>query len=215
MSKITQATPCWAYDPVTGELLGERIASPDPIEGKPLVPAHATLIAPPKTIPEGSVAVFDETKNKWSVMEDHRGQVVWVNNQEVTIDKLGPLPKGASKTKPLSVVKQEKLSQLRIDYETALNAGVTYQGATFQSDPSSIQSLNEVLTALANGWVLPANFEWIDANNTPHPVPDVTWLQGLATVLADHKSALFARLQKAKAAVRAAKTVSAVNKVVL
>ncbi len=115
----------------------------------------------------------------------------------------------------LSDAKDRKLAQLAADYQAALEAGVSYQGAMFESDDHSQLELAKVLTAVANGWTLPAGFAWVDANNQPHSVPDVAWLQGLAAALADHKAALFARLQAAKAAVRAATTVAAVNKVAL
>jgi len=118
-----------------------------------------------------------------------------------------------SAAEQLAQAQTAKLAELQAAYQAALEAGVQYQGATFDSDDRSQSELAKVLIAIANGWMLPTGFAWIDAANNPHPVPDAAWLQGLAQVLADHKAACFARLQKAKAAVRAAKTQAAVQKV--
>ncbi len=106
------------------------------------------------------------------------------------------------------------IAEIQRTYQTALNVGVSYRTFTFQSDEKSISTLTEVLTSLSNGWVLPLGFAWIDSSNVPHPA-SVIFLKGLSTALANHKSALFTRLQIAKAAIATAKTVTAINKVVL
>jgi len=96
----------------------------------------------------------------------------------------------------LTLEKTLKKAQIESDYQTALDAGVTYSGALFQSDAKSIATLSETLTAVANGWTLPTGFAWIDAANTAHPA-NAVFLKGLST------------------AIKAAKTVTAVNKVAL
>ncbi|MBR0741238.1 hypothetical protein JQ581_30335 [Bradyrhizobium liaoningense] len=49
----------WEYDSVTGALLGQSAADPDPErEGNWLIPAFATGIRPP-FVPPGCIAVFD------------------------------------------------------------------------------------------------------------------------------------------------------------
>jgi len=108
--------------------------------------------------------------------------------------------------------KNSKKSVVDDDYQTAIDAGVTYSGALFQSDAKSIATLSETLTALANGWTLPTGFVWIDAANTPHPA-DIVFLKGLSSALANHKSTLFARLQTAKASIAAATTTAEVDAV--
>jgi hypothetical protein len=113
----------------------------------------------------------------------------------------------------LAQAQAAKLAELRAAYQAALEAGVQYQGAKFESDDHSQLEVAKALTAIANGWQLPAGFAWVDAANNPHPVPDVAWLQGLAQALADHKAVYFARFQKAKVAVRAAKIPADVAKV--
>jgi len=119
-----------------------------------------------------------------------------------------------TKAESLASAKSAALAKIKNDYQTALVTGATYSGAQFQSDAKSMSTLAEVLTALANGWTLPAGFAWIDEMNTPHPA-DTAFLKGLSTAFANHKSALFARLQAAKLSIASATTQTAVSKVVL
>jgi len=93
----------------------------------------------------------------------------------------------------------DKKGEIDTAYRDALNAGVTYKSVVFQSDEKSVQSLVKVLTALANSWVLPAGFVWVDAANVAHPATK-TWLNGLNKAFSDHESSLFTRKIQAKAA---------------
>jgi len=101
-----------------------------------------------------------------------------------------------------------KKAEIETAYQTAMNAGVTYKNALFQSDEKSVQALVKVLTALANSWVLPAGFVWIDAANVAHPATK-TWLNGLNKAFSDHESSLFTRKIQAKAALAAIDLTSA------
>jgi len=219
---------CWSYDAVTGELMGQQQAMLDPVEGKPLVPAYATLTPPPQ-VPSGMVAAWNQQTAEWVLLEDYRGMVYdTASGQPEQWDQLGPLPNGKTNIAPpddlskwdtqsqnwapdLAKHKASRIAQLTTAYEAAVLAGVNYQGAIFDSDDHSQTELARVLVALSNGWTLPTDFAWIDRDNQPHPVPDAAWLQGLAKVMADHKASLFGRLQAGKAAVRAATTVAEVE----
>ncbi|MBJ9049161.1 tail fiber assembly protein [Citrobacter braakii] len=57
------------------------------------LPAYSTDIAPPSA-PEGFIAVFNSDSNKWSLVEDHRGKIVYdiQTGKATTIDQLGKLP---------------------------------------------------------------------------------------------------------------------------
>jgi len=222
------------YDPATFEYLGEGVADIDQLESKPkkpvyLMPAHATTV-PPKIV-AGKTPVFNESTGKWANQVDNRGTVYSTSTgQPEEYAKLGALPATLTKLKPapmqkwdatagawvddITQISADRIVQLETDYQTALDAGVTYNGALFQSDEKSITTLAEVLTAVANGWTLPAGFVWIDnANNAV--TANVAFLKGLSSAFADHKSALFTRLYTAKSKVRAATTIKAVNAVLL
>lgn len=221
------------YDPITFEHIGTSVPDIDPVDGTPMIPAFATLAALPTSIPKNKVAIFDVANDLWSTIDDHRGTVYdTATGQPELWDNLGALPSGKTPLAPtdpaneswdaaskawkidIAKVKLAKIAQVKADYQAALDAGVTYSGALFQSDAKSISTLTETLTAISNGWTLPAGFAWIDAVNTPHPA-SATFLQGLSTAMATHKSGLFARLQAAKTSVDTAKTVAAVGTVTL
>ncbi len=117
------------------------------------------------------------------------------------------------KAAALALAQEAAMSQLNDEYQTALNGGVTYSGITFQSDKASMDNMNETLTAVSNGWVLPAGFAWVAADNSLHPA-DLVFLQGLASEFANNKAAAFAAFQASKISVRKATTKAAVLKIV-
>jgi len=218
------------YQRNTKEFIGQSTAERDPLKKQPLIPAFSTPVKAPKA-PVGKVAVFDSVNGTWSLLEDHRGTLYNTSTGEaVQFDKIGPIPVGLTADKPgkfdtwdaatsawvldITQVKNARVAQIKIEYDTALSSGTSFNGALFQTDDKSITALSETLTALANGWALPGQFAWIDAANKPHPA-DSAFLQGLASALADHKAALFARLQTAKTAISSATTEAAINNVVL
>lgn len=63
--------------------------------------ANSTSIAPPEFEP-GNVAVFDENTETWSVVEDHRGEIVYSTEDktEQKIDYLGLIKSNFTKFKP-------------------------------------------------------------------------------------------------------------------
>jgi len=104
--------------------------------------------------------------------------------------------------KDTKIMADAKKAEIETSYRDALLAGVTYKTALFQSDEKSVQSLIKVLTALANSWVLPAGFMWVDSANVAHPATK-TWLRGLNKAFGDHEASLFSRKLQAKAALSA------------
>jgi len=155
------------------------------------IPASAIVIpdAVWQTHIDGVPQVYDATKKTWSAYV--------------------PTP-----TEVLATEKNAALAKVADTYCTSLDAGVTYNGATFQSDAKSIATLSETLTAINNGWTLPTGFAWIDATNVPHAA-DIPFLKGLSTAYANHKSALFARYQVAKSKIATATTIATVVKITL
>ncbi len=97
----------YQYDEVTGEYVSEkdarvcpgREAWDDNQAGKYLVPAHATVIAPPDAT-EGGVVCF--VHGAWSQLEDHRGETWWTEQGDpVTIEGPGnPVDWGLLATAP-------------------------------------------------------------------------------------------------------------------
>lgn len=95
------ATTIHNFDPRTGALVSSEPAAENPRRpGVPILPAHATTLAPPAAQP-GRVPVF--RAGAWSLVADLRGQTWWTADGAVrTMADLGPLPAGAIPVPPSS-----------------------------------------------------------------------------------------------------------------
>ena len=75
-----------------GHYTHETEARLDPVGGDLLVPAHATLTAPPAKVPD-KVARYDESQDSWRLVDDYRGRRYWSATQEtIEITEAGVLP---------------------------------------------------------------------------------------------------------------------------
>lgn len=101
-----------------------------------------------------------------------------------------------------------KITVLENAYNSAIQAPVSYIGATFQADNDSQNTLTKCLVAGS----VPAGFFWLDASNVQVPMT-YTELQGLAGAMLAQGQAAFVILQTRKAAVRAATTIADVQSV--
>lgn len=119
----------YGYDD-SGLFTHSETCSPDPLESEQkgeavwLVPAHATLTAPPSET--GKVAVWNG--EAWELKEDNRGVKYWLPGDTWQTDPremkdLGPLPDGAMldrPKKPFSQLKIEKLNEINTAYQQAI-----------------------------------------------------------------------------------------------
>lgn len=126
-------TTIYHYDGETGEYLDASEARVDPIDGNPLVPAHATTDDPP-TAGSNQAAVY--RNGNWSLVADYRGTIYWTpGGEKHEIDALGVTPPGnAQYTEPgptLADVKSGKTAEIKQAYQAALATGVDYNGHTF------------------------------------------------------------------------------------
>lgn len=89
MNKEAQTITIYNLSADTQEFIGAGDAY---IPAHTGLPAYCTDIEPPE-VSNGSVAVFDATDRKWSVIEDHRGMTVYdiSDGNPVYISSLGPL----------------------------------------------------------------------------------------------------------------------------
>ena len=75
-----------------GHYTHETEAQLDPVGGDLLVPAHATLTAPPAKVAD-QVARYDESQDSWRLVADYRGRRYWAAAQELMeITEAGVLP---------------------------------------------------------------------------------------------------------------------------
>lgn len=109
------------YSPTTHEFLESVLCFPDPVrsrmEGREvyLLPANATFTEPPAKR-TGYTAVWDGSG--WIETEDHRGVQYWpkgapYNSSPVEMKELGPLPDGASLTRPEQTEEEKAAEEKR------------------------------------------------------------------------------------------------------
>lgn len=78
------------YDRSTGEYIGQGVADLDPLEGKPMVPAHATVDVPPP-VRKGFANVYNA--GVWVQVPDNRGKIYDTLTGEGEIwQRLGAIP---------------------------------------------------------------------------------------------------------------------------
>ena len=112
------------YRPGTKEFLQASEARIDPLETQNqgtdiyLIPAHATLIVPPR-IGENEAAVFDG--ESWEIVPDHRGAEYYLENgQRIEIAELGETIPGNALLEPPEPPPptESELIELKIQAET-------------------------------------------------------------------------------------------------
>ena len=98
MSDKTQVVTVYHISDDTGELVGVEELSIPPHTG---LPACSTQSSPPE-IASGETAVFNTAAGQWSLIEDHRGQIVYstASGEPVEISALGKLPEGVTTKVP-------------------------------------------------------------------------------------------------------------------
>lgn len=98
MSDKTQVVIVYHISDYTGELVGVEELSIPPYTG---LPACSTQSSPPEAA-SGETAVFNTATGQWSLIEDHRGQIVYstASGEPVEISTLGELPEGVTAEVP-------------------------------------------------------------------------------------------------------------------
>lgn len=141
------------FDPKEHYFLHKKEAIIDPLEEvngnkKYIVPAYSTLLAPPK-YSKNKIPVFDATNNKWKVVVDHRGRIVYdPDGNPSNYKKIGPLPKGWTvKRRPLT--KEEIISNLILEIKNKrkekLYGGLFFKGYIYPTKASDMFMLRTAI----------------------------------------------------------------------
>ncbi|EEJ0779828.1 DUF4376 domain-containing protein [Salmonella enterica] len=184
MSDKAQTIKVYNLRADTNEFIGVSDAYIPPHTG---LPANCTDIAPPE-IPAGSVAVFDNEKNTWNVVEDHRGQTVYRTDtgNPIYISEPGPLPENTTTQAPASPIDKFEDGQWVADLNTALiqkHADINSWRDT-QEDANYVFQFNNhnwdygkatqerlaLSVQMAKANKLPDGFIWTDADNNDVPM---------------------------------------------
>jgi hypothetical protein len=118
----------------------------------------STLVVP--TFESGHWPVWDPDGGVWGQVEDHRGELVWVDGVAVTITDFGPLPEGASLTPPgelpddeklkLQQINEKKAELMMLDYQSIRPLRVIENGTATQADHDKLAEL-ESLAVIKRG----------------------------------------------------------------
>ncbi|NWC63391.1 hypothetical protein HX778_10305 [Cedecea sp. P7760] len=98
MNEAAQTIKIYNLRADTQEFIGAGDAYIAPHTG---LPAYCTDIEPPK-IPDNHVAIFDEKKLLWTLVEDHRSKTVYDTRtgNAITVTEIGPLPDHSTSLSP-------------------------------------------------------------------------------------------------------------------
>ena len=132
-------TTVYKYHRLNGVYLSEILA--DEVNGELLLPPSCTTVAPPAFEPHVTVPVWNKATESWELLEDHRryldetgtyvgGTQYWLPSDDYTsgghyMTEPGPLPEGASLTrpeKPAEVVQKEQMQMTIAQAKSTLNS---------------------------------------------------------------------------------------------
>ncbi|MBA7876262.1 MULTISPECIES: tail fiber assembly protein [Citrobacter] len=150
------------------------------------LPAYSTNIAPPSA-KAGFVAVFNVASEKWSLVEDHRGKIVYdiQTGKATTIDQLGKLPSDVVSVAPeghfvkwdgkkwIHDAEAEKTAQITqaTQQKESLLALASSKIAPLQ-DAVDLDIATEVETALLLAW---KKYRVLLNRINPDDAPDISW----------------------------------------
>lgn len=128
------------YDPVDGSLLNEANADPSPlVPGEFLIPAHATIVAPPE-FNENEIPVF--SSGAWSVVPDFRNTTYWLSKgEEFTIANVDDIP-------PEEAIFEKVSPPVYPDKDTAISAMISW--------------INEVTLSITGNYPIDEKLAWSD-----------------------------------------------------
>ncbi|HCT6410988.1 TPA: tail fiber assembly protein [Citrobacter freundii] len=150
------------------------------------LPAYSTDIAPPPA-PDGFVAVFNSESGNWSLVEDHRGKVVYEihTGESTTISQLGKLPDDVVSIAPegnfvkwdgekwvhdADAEKTAQITQVTQQKESLMSLA-TLKIAPLQ-DAVDIDIATETETALLLAW---KKYRVLLNRINPDEAPDINW----------------------------------------
>lgn len=154
----------YSFHPQTGELVGQDVADPSPLEpGEFLVPAGATDVAPPAP-QAGKARVWNGTI--WTLRPDHRGET-WYGGEDGrqprTIVALGDPALDGLTPEPAPLSAEEQKAELRRHLAArryaAETGGISVGGIPVETDRGTQSMLTgAVLASQAPGG--PQTFKW-------------------------------------------------------
>lgn len=147
MSDKSQVVSVYHISNDTGELLGSQEITIPPHTG---LPAYTTQKSPPDLTP-GMVPVFDLISGSWSLIEDHRGQIVFstASGELVEISELGELPEGVTTKVPVDSYQKwdgvNWVDDMEAKHQAAVNSAVELLTRLMHEANTKIAPLNDAV----------------------------------------------------------------------
>jgi hypothetical protein len=142
----------YKYNSIDFSFVFEDEAQQDPLDSNNyLIPGFATTIAPPTTGEHQAACFID---GEWQIVENWIGIEYYLPNGTKTYnDKLGPLPTGATFTKPPATAIQNKnmASSLlyQTDWTTIADVGDSTKSNPYLTNVSEFQTYRNLLRQIA------------------------------------------------------------------
>lgn len=214
MTDINASVNVHNYKALTGEYISTSVARIDPLEGTPLVPANATLIALPVDS-RGLVLCF--IGGVWELLEDNRGIAYHrATRRAEAVSQLGDLSAELTSLVPpeggiwdavngvwgenLEVVKLGIVADLKAQTSALIQGGITSDalGAVHEYPTGTTDQMNLTAVILANNatvfWCKDGGDNWARRPHTAEQIARVgaDVMAGIVTYQGDYEDALVA-----------------------
>lgn len=218
------------YDKNTLEYLSEEVAELDPIGGKPLIPANATVIEP-LAKKDGFAICFDEKKQIWEYKKDLRGKEFWSKETglKVVVDTLDFDTKNYTPTPPkenqimqngkwvddIKTLKKEMIALIHKKKDELNYSNYEFENHTYRMGADVQADLLATITIFGAVGKLPAGYTIKDIKTNEYVAFDLPKLVKLSAEVATRKAEAIFKTQKLEDAINKCTTKAQLDKIEL
>lgn len=218
------------YDKNTLEYLSEEVAELDPIGGKPLIPANATVIEP-LAKKDGFAICFDEKKQIWEYKKDLRGKEFWSKETglKVVVDTLDFDTKNYTPTPPkenqimqngkwvddIKTLKKEMIALIHKKKDELNYSNYEFENHTYRMGADVQADLLATITIFGAVGKLPAGYTIKDIKTNEYVAFDLPKLVKLSAQVATRKAEAIFKTQKLEDAINSCTSKAELDKIEL
>lgn len=216
------------YDKNTFELISEEVAELDPIGGKPLIPANATVIEPLDK-KDGFAICFNDKKQIWEYKKDLRGKEFWSKETgaKVIVDKLDFDTKNYIATPPkenqimqngiwvddIEALKKEMIALIHQKKDELNFSNYEFENHTYRMGADVQADLLATITIFGAVGKLPAGYTIKDIKTNEYVAFDLPKLVKLSAEVATRKAEAIFKAQKLEDAIKKCTTKEELEKI--
>ena len=218
------------YDKNTLEYLSEEVAELDPIGGKPLIPANATVIEP-LAKKDGFVSCFDEKKQIWEYKKDLRGKEFWsktdgssvvvdtldfdIDNYTSTPPKENQIMQNGKWVDDIKTLKKEMIALIHKKKDELNYSNYEFENHTYRMGADVQADLLATITIFGAVGKLPAGYTIKDIKTNEYVAFDLPKLVKLSAEVATRKATAIFKTQKLEDAINKCTTKAELEKIEL